>query len=78
MVALPAFSADQAACHGVWLADEIASAAAAVAEAPAEPAPYQPLVTGPTTPEPQPEAKVPSAAERKAKREARIAAKATA
>lgn len=31
MVALPAFSADQAACHGVWMADEIASAQAAVA-----------------------------------------------
>ncbi len=30
MAALPAFSADQAVRHGVWMADEIASAPAAV------------------------------------------------
>ena len=48
---------EEASARAPWLdAAAFTTAAAAVAEAPAEPAPYQPLVTGPTTPEPQPEA----------------------
>lgn len=47
---------EEASARAPWLdAAAFATATAAVAEAPAEPAPYQPLATGPTAPEPRPE-----------------------